>query len=328
MERLNLSPKGVALRLKQKFELMASSKANYYTKGSPIQFVQLDLLREVSSGEVAVCFNFKNVSQEPLQNLNIRFKCKDTQGEVVCDSTFCYEGVVAEPGEVFGGTEAVYLSQDPLSSIDVRLVSAERIEGEEVSLIEYHRVRLPEQKELEPEICRALQQNTGNEQLRYEPAVLQGGWQCACGAFHPGNEEGVYCDECGADRILVQNMITSLRCEQNGESLSPTIDEEPTQMVLGKSMRFERSEQVDMQATQVVPSVSEAMQPEKEQPVQTNYRSYDEAYDADDEQDELDYDDFQEREERARMLIRWLPVLTALLCLMVIAGGALWYQTL
>lgn len=324
-----MSAKGVALRLKQKFELMASSKANYYTKGSPIQFVQLDLLRDVSSGEVAVCFNFKNVAQEPLQNLNIRFKCKDMQGEVVCDSTFCYEDMIAEPGEVFGGSEAVYLSADPLSSIDVRLISAESIEGEEVSLSEYHRVRLPEQKELEPEICAALQESTGNDQLRYEPAVLQGGWQCACGAFHPGNEEGVYCDECGADRILIQNMITSLRNEKNGEIEAPSIDEEPTQMVLGKVSRpVKRAKTEDVQATQVVPPLRTARLEEEEPVQQGSYRRLDDEYDTEDESDELDYDEFEEREERAQILIRWLPVLTALLCLFVIAGGALWYQTL
>ena len=319
--------------MKQKFELMASNKANYYTKGSPIQFVKMDLLREVSSREVAVCFSFKNVSQEPLQNLQIRFKCKDAQGEIVCDSTFCYEEMVAEPGEVFGGNEAVYLSTEPFSTIDVRLLSAENVEGELVSLEEYRRVRLPEQKPLSPEIAEALQASTNNPQLQYEPAVLQEGWQCACGAFHPGLEEGVYCDECGADRILVQNMITNLMRKLQGQTTQPMVDEDPTRMVVGKTMTYEQP-QVDQQATQIVPTIKTAdtaqniekkavyrrLEEEEVQPYGEE-QQYD---DGDEEYDE--YDELQEREERARMLIRWLPILTGLLCVLVVAAGVIWYQ--
>ena len=33
-----------------------------------------------------------------------------------------------------------------------------------------------------------------------------------------------------------------------------------------------------------------------------------------------------DREARARLIIRWVPVITGLLCLLVIGGGVLWYQ--
>ena len=42
--------------------------------------------------------------------------------------------------------------------------------------------------------------------------VVDGGWLCGCGAFHTG--DGVYCPVCGADRILVQNMIATLQRAQ------------------------------------------------------------------------------------------------------------------
>lgn len=315
--------------LKQQFELMASSKANYYTKGSPIQFVKLDLLKEASTGEVAVCFSFKNVGEEPLQNLNIRFKCKDMEGEVVCDSTFCYEGIVADANKVFGANEAVYLSEAPLSSIDVRLLYAENLEGEEVSLMEYQRVRLPQQTELDPEICEALQKNTKNSRLKYELNMMEEGWQCSCGAFHPGTEEGVYCDECGADRILVQNMITSLKKKNLGQANLPVVDEQPTRMVYGKSATYSEPSS-DQEATQIVSGIKDFDKDLDEIQVKEKrqYRRWNDEDDEEDESfdDEDDIDDIEEREERAKMLIKWVPVVTGLMCLLVIAGGAMWYQ--
>lgn len=320
--------------LKQKFELMASSKANYYTKGSPIQFVKLDLLKEVSTGEVAVCFSFKNVSKEPLQNLNIRFKCKDMEGEVVCDSSFCYEGIIVDANKAFGADEAVYLSEAPLSSIDVRLLSAENVVGEEVSLAEYQRVRLPQQTELAPEICEALQKSTKNSRLKYEPNMMKEGWQCSCGAFHPGTEESVYCDECGADRILVQNMITSLKKKNLDQAVLPEVDEQPTRMIYGKSVTY-NSPSSDQEATQIVSAIKDLDQESNIDEIKVKekrqYRRWDDDYDEDDspnddDNEELLEDDIQEREERAKMLIKWVPVVTGLMCLLVIAGGAMWYQ--
>ena len=305
--------------MKQKFELMASSKANYYTKGSPVQFVRIDLLQEASSGDVAVCFSFKNVGSEALQNLTIQFKCKNGQGDLVCDSTFCYEGVQAFPGEEFGSNEAVYLSDEPLASIDVRLQSAENMEGEEISLQEYHRVRLPAQKPLDEELRQALQASTHNDKLIYEPAVLPEGWQCACGAFHPGNDS-VYCDECGTDRILLQNTIANLRRGSQGEPAVPSVDEQPTRCAPERKTFV--PEQPVEEPTREVPRQGDwDRQPSPTQPVDnTDWPDMDEP-----EEDE-DYDETADREARARLIIRWVPVITGLLCLLVIGGGVLWYQ--
>lgn len=50
------------------------------------------------------------------------------------------------------------------------------------------------------------------------------GWYCACGAFHPIEENCVWCSECGSDRILMQNALSTLL--QQGHTA-----EEPTRMV-------------------------------------------------------------------------------------------------
>ena len=59
------------------------------------------------------------------------------------------------------------------------------------------------------------------------PQVLDEGWYCACGAFHPREEEGVWCSECGSDRILLQNTLSSLL--QAGKA-APATDDQPTRM--------------------------------------------------------------------------------------------------
>ena len=68
----------------QNFSLMAQSRANYYTAGSPVQFVRVELLKGDTTGEVAVCLTFKNVGTEPLTGLVVHFKCKDAAGQVLC----------------------------------------------------------------------------------------------------------------------------------------------------------------------------------------------------------------------------------------------------
>ena len=81
----------------QNFSLMAQSRANYYTAGSPVQFVRVELLKGDVTGEVAVCLTFKNVGTEPLTGLVVHFKCKDAAGQVLCEYDFCYAQLNASP---------------------------------------------------------------------------------------------------------------------------------------------------------------------------------------------------------------------------------------
>ena len=101
--------------MEENFDLLAQSRANYFTKGSPVQFVKVELLKGDVSGDIAVCLSFKNISAAPLAQLQITFKCKDRSGAVVCQDQFLYEGLNAAHGEVFGADDAVYISSSPAS---------------------------------------------------------------------------------------------------------------------------------------------------------------------------------------------------------------------
>ncbi len=124
----------------QNFSLMAQSRANYYTAGSPVQFVRVELLKGDTTGEVAVCLTFKNVGTEPLTGLVVHFKCKDAAGQVLCEDDFYYEQLNAQPGAVFGSDDAVYVSDTPVSSVEVEQDRA-FLNGRGVDLRNYKRVR-------------------------------------------------------------------------------------------------------------------------------------------------------------------------------------------
>ena len=193
----------------QNFSLMAQSRANYYTAGSPVQFVRVELLKGDVTGEVAVCLTFKNVGTEPLTGLVVHFKCKDAAGQVLCEDDFYYEQLNAQPGAVFGSDDAVYVSDTPVSSVEVEQDRA-FLNGRGVDLRNYKRVRLNMPRVLPGSISRTLQQRTGNVQLTCVPQDTEYGWFCACGAFHPHEENTTVCSECGGDRAAIKATLTGI----------------------------------------------------------------------------------------------------------------------
>lgn len=193
----------------QNFTLMAQSRANYYTAGSPVQFVRVELLKGDMTGEVAVCLTFKNVGTEPLTGLVVHFKCKDAAGQVLCEDDFYYEQLNAQPGAVFGSDDAVYVSDTPVSSVEVEQDRA-FLNGRGVDLRSYKRVRLNLPRVLPGSIAKTLQQRTGNAQLTCVPQDNEYGWFCACGAFHPNEENTTVCSECGGDRASIKATLTSI----------------------------------------------------------------------------------------------------------------------
>ena len=193
----------------QNFSLMAQSRANYYTAGSPVQFVRVELLKGDVTGEVAVCLTFKNVGTEPLTGLVVHFKCKDAAGQVLCEDDFYYEKLNAQPGTVFGSDDAVYVSDTPVSSVEVEQDRA-FLNGRGVDLRNYKRVRLNMPRVLPGSISRTLQQRTGNVQLTCVPQDTEYGWFCACGAFHPNEENTTVCSECGGDRAAIKATLTGI----------------------------------------------------------------------------------------------------------------------
>ena len=193
----------------QNFSLMAQSRANYYTAGSPVQFVRVELLKGDVTGEVAVCLTFKNVGTEPLTGLVVHFKCKDAAGQVLCEDDFYYEQLNAQPGAVFGSDDAVYVSDTPVSSVEVEQDRA-FLNGRGVDLRNYKRVRLNMPRVLPGSISRTLQQRTGNVQLTCVPQDTEYGWFCACGVFHPNEENTTVCSECGGDRAAIKATLTGI----------------------------------------------------------------------------------------------------------------------
>ena len=75
-------------------------------------------------------------------------------------------------------------------------------------------------------------------ELKYQPQVFENGWYCACGAFHPKEEDTVYCSECGCDRILLQNALNTLLQPEQPAQTEPELEtplapqaEEPTRIM-------------------------------------------------------------------------------------------------
>ena len=334
--------------MEENFNLLAQSRANYYTKGSPVQFVQVEMLKGDVSGDIAVCLSFKNVSDTPITGLVINFKCKDTQGQVVCESQYYYEELDAAKGDVFGSDDAVYISPKPVASVEVMLDRAFGPEGSAIPLAEYKRVRLPAPRLLPANLAGALQRRTSNDRLRYAPQVLDNGWYCACGAFHPNEENCAECSECGADRVLLQNALSSLL----QQAKAPARDDQPTRMAesaplpqVDEPTRMaplsdrERFEAEYRQKTGAAP-LREEEEPEEEEQEEDLRRAetVDKleqlrrmALEDDDENSwENEGEEYEEYEddpdELARNIIRWAPPITLVLCAIIAMGGYVWYQ--
>ncbi|MCI6959207.1 MAG: hypothetical protein MR743_05030 [Oscillospiraceae bacterium] len=318
--------------MEENFDLLAQSRANYFTKGSPVQFVKVELLKGDVTGDIAVCLSFKNISAARLTQLQITFKCKDRSGAVVCQDQFVYEDLNAAHGEVFGADDAVYISSSPIGSVEVELGTARFADGSSVDLTGYPRVRLAPPKKLPAELAAKLCERTHKEGLTVVPQVLDEGWYCACGAFHPREEDGVWCSECGSDRILLQNTLSSLL---QGGSSEPVTDDEPTRMVPPVrqeeptrtvppiSKRPVAAEPLDEEDDDVIvaPPRRAARPAEQAQPSRSRYQAR-EQYE---EQYEEQYDQGEEdpRDVIAGRIIRWAPPITAVLCAIIAAVGFL-----
>ena len=114
-----------------------------------------------------------------------------------------------KPGESFGMDDAVFVTQKAITSVDVVLKNV--YSGKKVVHLDaIKRVRLPAPRRLSPELEKALEGRMNRQGLKYMPQVFENGWYCACGSFHPKEEDTVYCTECGCDRILLQNALNTL----------------------------------------------------------------------------------------------------------------------
>jgi hypothetical protein len=300
----------------ENFNPVAQSRANYYTPGSPVQFVRVELLRGEESGDNAVCLTFKNIGQDMLTGLNVRFKCKDSKGEVLCEDAYSYEDLEAHTGDIFGMDDAVFVTDQPIGSVDVVLVRAFFGRRGE-ALEQYKRVRLAAPKRLPKELADRLQNQIGRKGLKYMPQVMENGWYCACGAFHPNEENTVYCSECGSDRILLQNAISSLMAPQQAGEPTRVADapvEEPTRVVTREPRSAYRAE--DTGNTREVNAGRYSG--EAAEHFHDSYRSRPEPDDAPEQADP--------RDALAENILRWVPALTALVCALIAFGGFFYCQ--
>ena len=256
--------------MEENFDPVARTRANYYTPGSPVQFVCVELLKGEASGDHAVCLTFKNIARVTLTALEIHFKCKGVDGVILCEDQFEYRDIEVKPGESFGMDDAVFVTQKAITSVDVSLrnvYSGKKV----VHLDAIKRVRLPAPRRLSPELQKALEARMNRQGLKYMPQVFENGWYCACGSFHPKEEDTVYCTECGCDRILLQNALNTLLQPEKKEPVpaaepvrpvqtepdertrvvgaAPVPPEEPTRIVGSVPPRTEP----DAEATRVMP---------------------------------------------------------------------------
>lgn len=324
--------------MEENFNVIAQSRANYYTPGSPVQFVRIEVLQGDQSGENAICLTFKNIAPAVITRLCVTFKCKDATGAVLCESDFEYDDLQIKSGELFGMDDAVFVTTDKIGSADVVLEKV--YSGKKVmTLSQTKRVRLPALQKLEEPVAKELATRIGRDDLKYMPQLLEAGWYCACGAFHPKEENTVYCSECSSDRILLQNTIQVIT--QPNTVPAPAVPEDPTVVSAAPSLAQTQPEQVATEQTKMfvapelpkesvegatvqvnVPkqAVSENIQKfakiYQEDQVKSNARYDDDSYG--------DYDPEEEEDPRdimAENLIRWVPAVTVLLCAGIALAG-------
>ena len=348
--------------MEESFDPIAQTRANYYTPGSPVQFVRVELLKGSVSGDRAVCLTFKNISRVNLTALEIHFKCKTTGGEILCEDEFAYRDLDIKPGELFGMDDAVFITQKPIVSVDVVLenvYNGKRV----VRLDNIKRVRLPAPRALPEDLAAALEERMGRKGMRYAPQVLDCGWYCACGAFHPKEEDTVYCSECGSDRILLQNALNTLmQPEQDAEpeelpgqetvvapASAPAEDAEPTRIAGapdesgGETRAFDPVQPSRRESAARV-SQETRLFTQPSQPAAASRRREPEPEDeeeatrpvrASDRWKEqpirhaavpADEEEEDDRDPVAENIVRWVPPITALICAGIALYGFLYYQ--
>lgn len=314
--------------MEENFNPVAQTRANYYTPGSPVQFVCVELLKGDVSGEHAVCLTFKNISRVTLTALEIHFKCKGVDGVILCEDKFEYRDLQVKPGELFGQDDAVFITAKAITSVDVSLCNV--YNGKRVVHLDgIKRVRLPAPRRLAPELQKALEARMNRTGLKYQPQVFENGWYCACGAFHPTEEDTVYCSECGCDRILLQNALNTLLqpaapaapAEEPTRVMGATVYQpkaapvqpisEPTRVLDAPARAPYSGAAVADEGTRVMPAAARRPAPAPvRQPAPV-------------EEDE-EYED--SRDSVAEALIRWVPPITAILCAAIALCGFVYYQ--
>ncbi len=189
------------------FTSIASTRARYYLKNSPVQFVLVELLKASDTNEIAVTLTFKNISAKVLNSLNIQFICKDADNNIIVQESFSYNNLNIKEGELFGANDAVYISNVPISNVEVKLVNV-AFEGKLFNLMDKKNIALPELKELSDATAYILSNTLNIKSAKYMPCNVKDGWQCTCGAFNYNVSQGKFaCSECNTKKEELINAV-------------------------------------------------------------------------------------------------------------------------
>ena len=325
--------------MEENFNPVAQTRANYYTPGSPVQFVCVELLKGDVSGEHAVCLTFKNISRVTLTALEIHFKCKGVDGVILCEDKFEYRDLQVKPGELFGQDDAVFITAKAITSVDVSLCNV--YNGKRVVHLDgIKRVRLPAPRRLAPELQKTLEARMNRTGLKYQPQVFENGWYCACGAFHPTEEDTVYCSECGCDRILLQNALnTLLQPAAPADEMEMSLNapaapvEEPTRVMGAAAYQpkaapvqpiSEPTRVLDAAARAPISDVAAADEGTRVMPAAAHRPTPAPVRQPAPVEEDEEYED--NRDSVAEALIRWVPPITAILCAAIALCGFVYYQ--
>ncbi len=200
------------------FNSIAKSRAKYYLKGSPVQFVWVELLKPETQQSVAVTLTFKNIAPAMLEELNILFSCKDKSGQIVAQDKFSYKQLQVGKGQFFGADDAVFVSNMPLSNVEVKIVSAV-YSGKLHNLTNCQIIPLPALRDLGIQSKQMLDNVLNINWSRYVPCNVQDGWVCTCGAFNYNTGDALnVCGECGIEKLgLFNNAKAILNREAGAE---------------------------------------------------------------------------------------------------------------
>ncbi len=192
------------------FNSIAKSRARYYLKSAPVQFVQVELLRMENAQSLAVTLTFKNIANIVLNSLNISYVCKDKSGNAVVQNNFSYTGLQVQEGEMFGSNDAVFVSEVPLSNVEVTILGAEYA-GTMHNLLNCKAVPLPALKPMSAATADKTNRLLNIEWAVYIPCNVEDGWQCTCGAFNYNTgKSAAMCTECGVNKQALFNTVRSV----------------------------------------------------------------------------------------------------------------------
>lgn len=192
------------------YTVLSQNRANFYLKGSPVQLVLIELLREEATGDTLVTLTYKNIFQRSLTYCKINFVCKNALGQIIAEDNFVYEGIAVGANESFGSDEAVFVSNEHIAAVEANLVSIAFDNGRVHDISTYEKVRLPELKPLSEMMVGVVGSTVNSSNVAFRPVQLAEGWQCTCGAFnYNADGRAIICDECGVDKAMLFSSFRS-----------------------------------------------------------------------------------------------------------------------